>query len=250
MSIMDGVDGMKNANGMDNVGGTNSGGGMGGMNSGGGLVPETRRCVIFAGYVAPGPAEAFAAQDGDFVICADSGYEKAVAAGVRPDLVIGDFDSLAEAPAPGIPVITASPEKDDTDTGLALKYGLDAGYKDFLIIGGIGGRLDHTLANLQLMSYCLDRGGRPCMRDAWNTAFMTDSSAFTLEPRGGAYFSVLSWSPCCTGLCIENAKYTVEGYTLRNSFPIGVSNEFIGGPAIIRKDSGRLLIIVSFDPPK
>ncbi|MDR1135798.1 MAG: thiamine diphosphokinase [Clostridiales Family XIII bacterium] len=210
---------------------------------------EAGRCVIFTGYIESDPGITYTPKDGDFVICADGGYAKALSAGIIPAAAIGDFDSFSGATTPGVAVYAFPPEKDDTDTGLALKHGLDLGYRDFLLVGGIGGRLDHTLANLQLMSYCLDHGGRVSMEDAFNIAIMTDDACFCLPPRAGYYFSVLSWSLVCEGVCIENAKYPLSNYKLNSSFPIGISNEFLEAPAIIRKTSGRLLILLSADRP-
>ena len=89
---------------------------------------------------------------GDYVIAADRGYDSLMAYGVNPDLVVGDFDSLGEVPNhPN--VIQLPAEKDDTDMVFALRQGLDLGYRRFVMLGGVGGRLEHTLGNLQLLDW-------------------------------------------------------------------------------------------------
>jgi thiamine pyrophosphokinase len=177
----------------------------------------------------------------------DGGYAIAEAAGLVPDLVIGDFDSLRGDVAPGVDTERLPAEKDDTDTMLALKRGFDMGFRDFLIVGGLGGRFDHSLANIQALSYCLDMKGRAVIADGGNIAMMTDDAALRLERREGFYFSLFSWSESCEGLCVDGAKYPLDGYRLTRDDPLGVSNEFLAGPALIRKKAGRLLIVLSRD---
>ena len=96
---------------------------------------------------------------GDVVFAADGGYRHCQAAGLQPDLLLGDFDSLNDLPK-GIPIHTFPAEKDDTDTMLAIKYGLKEGYRTFHLYGGTGGRPDHTLANLQALGFWPRRGQR------------------------------------------------------------------------------------------
>ena len=119
-------------------------------------IPERRRCAIFTAYCEGDAQRAYAHHAGDFVLCADGGWEIARGMGVRPDLVIGDFDSSAQ---PGDGAVERVPvEKDDTDTMLCVKRGLAMGFDDFLIVGGFGGRTDHTLANIQSLHYAAARG--------------------------------------------------------------------------------------------
>ena len=87
---------------------------------------------------------------GDYVIAADLGFDSLMAYGVNPDLAVGDFDSLGHRPNhPN--VIQLPAEKDDTDMVYALRKGLELGYRRFVMLGGVGGRLEHTLGNLQLL---------------------------------------------------------------------------------------------------
>ncbi|MDR2132949.1 MAG: thiamine diphosphokinase [Clostridiales Family XIII bacterium] len=205
-----------------------------------------RRCVIITARVEGPIADALRIGADDFVICADGGFDRAAAEGVKPDVILGDFDSISAPPAASLARVIGFPaEKDDTDTLLAIKHGLDAGHSDFVVVGGLSGRFDHSFANLQAAAYCLDRGGRVWIADAANRATMTDAGAFVLRPEKGFFFSVFSWTESCEGVDIENAKYVAQNLRLTQSFPIGVSNEFADGPVTIRKKSGRLLIVLS-----
>jgi thiamine pyrophosphokinase len=208
---------------------------------------DKKRCVIITARIDGAITDALDIADDDFIICADGGYDGALAEHNSPDAIIGDFDSVraARGAAPGVSVLEFPPEKDDTDTMLALKHGFDAGFSDFIIVGGMSGRFDHSIANLQTAAYCLDRGGRIRLVDNDNTATMTDAAVFTLQPVNDFYFSLFSWSECCIGVDIENAKYSARNLRLTRGFPLGVSNEFTDGPVTIRKESGRLLIILS-----
>jgi thiamine pyrophosphokinase len=206
-----------------------------------------RRCVVITARVEGSIAAALRIREDDFVICADGGCDLAAAERIKPDAVLGDFDSIGTVPraARGTRVCCFPAEKDDTDTLLALKYGLAAGFRDFVVVGGLSGRFDHSFANLQAAAYCLDRGARIWLADAMNKATLTDAGVFTLRREEGFYFSLFAWTESCGGVFVENAKYDARGIRLTQSFPIGVSNEFKEGPVTIRKESGRLLIVLS-----
>ena len=198
----------------------------------------------------------------DFVACADGGYSVCKPLGIKPNIVIGDFDSLsaediAEIDSLGIERITYPPEKDDTDTMLCIRYGLERGFERFLIIGGIGGAFGHTMANLQVLSFLADSGceaeiaaehERILMADGGTTD--GDGEAIAAKPvvingQPGIKFSVFSYSERCTGVYIKNAKYELNDVALTHSYPLGVSNEFTEkGPVSISVRKGRLLILI------
>jgi thiamine pyrophosphokinase len=111
--------------------------------------------------IAAGPIDAMTlnASDNDFIIAADAGYLHLTALSAVADLVVGDFDSMTQKP--NHPNLVVHPTvKDETDTILAINEGLRRGYRRFVILGGLGGRLDHTLANIQALSYIAAHGGR------------------------------------------------------------------------------------------
>lgn len=180
------------------------------------------------------------AGSGDMVIAVDGGYE--YLKGQRIDLVVGDFDSLSYVPEhPN--VLQLRSEKDDTDMRTALKEGLKAGYQSFYIYGGCGGRMDHTLANIQCLAYLAQEGARGHLMGQGEimTLIQNESASFAAREQG--YLSVFSYGEKAEGVTIQGLKYPLQDAVLKDTFPIGVSNEFIGKPAHISVKNGRLLIV-------
>lgn len=146
--------------------------------------------IVGAGDFTP---RGFAPVPGDLVLAADGGYRALYSLGYTPDLLLGDFDSLGDLPLPpDLPVLRFPARKDDTDTGLALRHGLDRGFRDFALYGCAGGRVDHLLANLQSMARVSRLGATIRLAapeyDAWAlTGPAPDTSApDTLEPHASA----------------------------------------------------------------
>lgn len=195
--------------------------------------------------VGAGPSELYI-ENGAFVIAADAGIEKLNKAGIVPDLIIGDFDSLGTRPS-GENVRVFPVEKDDTDTLLALKEAMSLGYDTAIISGGLGGELDHTIANLQSLLYASERGITAFLTDGITTATVV-SDSITLGKDNSGRCSVFAFGGEARGVCISGLKYEAENVTLSPSFPLGVSNSFIGEEASISVESGRLLIIYNGKP--
>lgn len=209
-------------------------------------IPEGRRCAIFTAICEGDVRRAYSPRPGDFVLCADGGWTLARGMGVKPDLVIGDFDSSEEPTdenAVRVPV-----EKDDTDTMLCLKAGLARGYDDFLVVGGFGGRLDHTLANLQALHYAAERGVHIEMCDGATWAAVVKDGALSVRADvvgdGPVKLSVLALSDVCRGVGIRGAKWELTDAEWTNAFPLGVSNEFTGDEAQISVREGTLVVTV------
>ena len=181
-------------------------------------------------------------REGDLLIASDSGYIPLLAAGITPDLIIGDFDSAAKPDFSG-EVITLPVVKDDTDVGFAVKEGFRRGYCNFVIIGGLGGsRLSHTLANIQLLSYVRSRGGKAELVRGGTRAFIIDGGyAFGAEERGSLSLFALSES---AEVRIAGTLYDGENITLTRSFPLGVSNAFGGAAGRVEVRSGEVLAVV------
>ena len=207
-----------------------------------------RRCVIFTARCEGDLRRAYAPREGDFVLCADGGWLLARQMGVRPDLVIGDFDSSDEPAGEAVRRVPA--EKDDSDTLLCLRHGLSMGFDDFLIVGGFGGRVDHTLANLQALHYAARRGARVAMADgeSWASAVVNGRLRVRADAvdAGGKppMLSVFALTDACRGVDIRGAKWTLEGATLESTFPLGLSNEFAAPEAEIAVSDGALLVTV------
>lgn len=178
----------------------------------------------------------------DFVIAADAGIRYLEECGITADLVIGDFDSLDDVPSyPN--TITLKAEKDDTDMLAAVREGIKAGYSDFHIYCGMGGRIDHTIANLQVLAYLSENGMRGFLfgKDNVITAITNQTITFDKIPSG--YVSVFSHTEKSEGVYLRGLKYELNNAVLTNTFPLGVSNEFIGKESSISVSVGTLLIV-------
>lgn len=215
------------------------------------------RCVIVTTYQSALLKESFDFAEDDYVICADGGYSHARAEGIDPDIVLGDFDSIGldyieidlknSSLDSRCRIIRVPVEKDDTDTLICLKYGIELGFEEFFILGGLGGRLDHTLANLQTMSYAVDQKKTVWFLDGKNRATLQGPGALTVKNPGDFLISLFTFGESCEGVTIRGVKYPLDNYLMNNSFPIGVSNEFAGEEAEISHTAGKLLIILAKD---
>lgn len=178
----------------------------------------------------------------DLLIAADGGYRAVLAAGLRPDVVIGDFDSLGAAPS-GAEVITLPTVKDVTDTWAAIDLGIQRGYRRFFLYGCTGGRFDHTLANIQTVADAAMRSLECRLFDRAQviTAICRGSLHFDETCKG--FLSVFAHSDLCTGVTLRGFKYPLENAELTNRFPLGVSNEFLGTPADLSVKTGTLILV-------
>ncbi len=184
--------------------------------------------------------------DEDIVIAADGGYDHLIQMGLRADVALGDFDSVTSYELWEDNICekyTYPPEKDDTDMMLAIKLGLSKGYRVFAIYGGLGGRLDHTLANTQALSFLAKEGARAILYHEDYAVTVIYNSSFTLPKDTTGYVSVFSLSDQSENVTIKGLKYEIEGASLNRSNPIGVSNEAIGKKGIISVEHGTLLIL-------
>lgn len=178
----------------------------------------------------------------DFVIAADAGLRYLENENIIANLVIGDFDSLDRTPNhPHI--ITLNCEKDDTDTLSAIKEGIKLGYDTFFLYGCTGGRVEHTLANIQTLKYLSTQGKRGFLfgKDSIMMTVTNDKVDFSARENG--YISVFSLTDKSTGVNLKNLKYELCDVTLTSDFPIGVSNEFVGKQSSIEVGEGTLLIV-------
>ncbi|NMN00433.1 thiamine diphosphokinase [Bifidobacterium sp. DSM 109958] len=212
-------------------------------------------CVIFgAGEYYPGPFDAPVVPEGALVIAADGGLDHARALGVAPDLVIGDFDSLeGSRPAAGERTIALPPQKDDPDMLSALKIGWLHGRRTFHVYGGLGGRLDHTLANVQLMALLASRGGIGFLHGDGMvvTAIADGELAFPAnDVAPGRMVSVFSHSDASHDVSEPGLKYQLEHGELTNTVVQGVSNEFLPGvPSAISVRRGTLIVTFPAEAP-
>ena len=179
----------------------------------------------------------------DLLIAVDGGFDSLRKAGYTPDVLVGDLDSIkSEVPA-SVRVFQYPPEKDETDMFLAYSLGARCDYTDFVILGGTGGRLDHTLANMSLLLYAKERGHNITIMDEKSITICIKNETVRLSGNPGAYLSVFAISGPAHGVSIKGAKYEVESTTLTPDFPLGVSNEFTDEKAQISVEDGALIII-------
>ncbi len=186
-------------------------------------------------------ASCFRPAPGDFVIAADGGYRHLQRIGTAPDLLMGDFDSLEKVPDT-VPVERFPPEKDDTDMMIAIKRALAMGHEQIVLLGAMGGRFDHTFANIQALSYIARHGARGYMAGGGTVVTVIEAceAAFDASHRG--YVSVFALGGAAEGVCLRGLKYPLEGATLTPDVPLGCSNEFLGVPASVSVARGALLI--------
>ncbi len=200
-----------------------------------------RRCLIITGGAyCPIPRP----EAGDFVIACDRGYEYCLRAGFTPDLVIGDFDSYAGSVNAEIPVRRLPVEKDDTDTMSALRYACDEGYEEVQLFCALGGRLDHTIANVQALAWCAERGIFAAIESPDTRLFSLRGAALRLPRREGFSLSVFSLTDR-SRVTIRGVKFPLEDAEISNGFPLGVSNEWTDGEALVTAHEGTLLIVES-----
>lgn len=203
----------------------------------------SKRCFIFGGYPCNSTFD-FSLSDNDMVICADGGVRLAESLGVQPKLAVGDFDTVSVKDCCGN-VECYPPEKDDTDMMIAVKTGFRLGYKDFVILGGIGGRLDHTFANIQTLNYIADNDGKGLLISDNEAVTVQLPEAAVYYKEGYHYISVFSMTDICEGVYLKGLKYPLENGVLSAGFPLGISNEFLSEKCTIELKKGKLLIIRS-----
>ena len=198
-------------------------------------------CLIISG----GDFSPFTVPEGAFIIACDRGYAYALRCGVRPDLVVGDFDSYRGELDPGIPVQKLPVEKDDTDTVSALRYALEQGYREITLVCALGGRLDHLLANLQAAVFAAKRGAALRIVGADTEILTLRPGSLRLPRKEGWSLSVFAAEDRCRGVSIKGTKYELMDAELTNDFPLGVSNEWAAPEAEISLREGTLLIVQS-----
>ena len=191
-------------------------------------------------------------EPGDLVIAADRGYAHAKKAGIAPDLILGDFDSLGEVP-PEDGVLVFPKEKDYTDAWLAVAEGKKRGFARFCLFGALGGRIDHSAANLQLLSSLAGEGKRGYLLGDGYAASVIGNGELRFAPRPDGRISVFAFGGDAVGVTIEGLKYALSDGKLDTAFPLGVSNEFCGKSARVAVKDGQILVLweqdaAMFDP--
>lgn len=204
--------------------------------------------IVGAGLFTP---RDFAPRECDLIIAADGGLTPLRQLDITPHLLLGDFDSLGHIPADlpeGTELLTYPVEKDDTDTGLALREGLNRGYSHFALYGCGGGRLDHLFANMQSMAAAAKKGALLRLVDPEYDLFCIADRTLSLPPRPqGTLVSVLCHGEKAEGVTISGLQYSLTNETLTSDYPVGVSNHYTGEEAKVSVHKGCVHIMVFVD---
>lgn len=202
-----------------------------------------KRCVIVGGadinnyeYIKS------CLRNDDFIVFCDSGLKRLESLQVKPGLIVGDFDSH-DNPHLDVETIVLPCEKDDTDTVFAVKEAIKRGFDDFLLIGVVGARLDHTLGNVSILLYLDALGKKGTIIDDYSEMeIVSNEPAYICDQY--TFFSLLNISGIAKGITIENAKYLLDNAEITCEYQFGVSNEVLRGKvAKITVKEGKLLLI-------
>lgn len=197
-------------------------------------------CTIVCGA----PCREFAAELAEgYVIAADRGLDYCLAAGVSPDLAVGDFDSAGSSVPDGIECVRVSPIKDDTDAMLAADIAVERGFRELRFLCALGGRLDHSIANIQMIYKLRLEGISAVLHGDGERAFFAVDESVRL-PKNGGYLSIFAYGEAAEVSAV-GVKYPLSHGVLKNDFPLGVSNEITDEYAEITVHSGAALIILN-----
>ncbi len=209
-----------------------------------------KRCVVIsAGQISDYErAKSFIRKDDFFIFC-DAGLCHAEGLGIVPNVIVGDFDScdkdlLAKYEGSDKEIIRLPSEKDDTDTFFAVKLALERGYDDFLFLGSMGARFDHTLGNISILVYLHEHHKNAVLADDYSFMKIVGNEPFCIED-SCSYFSVLTVAGDVSGVSIKNAKYPLENANLSCNFQLGISNEVLPNQtASVCVQNGCVLVVV------
>lgn len=204
------------------------------------------RCVIIAG--SPETKHEFikqTVQDSDFVICADGGYAFAKLAGIKPDMIVGDFDSLKENITSDCEVMSLNPHKDDTDTFHSIDLAFERGFSEFLLLGALGGRTDHSFANICALEYISELGGRGVLLSEKERIEFLSAGEYCFDGFCGKTFSLFPFG--CDSVCVSynGAEYPLDRYRVKSSVPLGISNVFVSDKSKIKIYDGNAILIIN-----
>lgn len=202
-----------------------------------------RSCWIFGGAPVSNDFSVNPPDDA-YIIAADKGYLTVKQMGLTANIALGDFDSMSRDIPQDCEVISVSAEKDDTDTMLAVKIALTKGYTDITIVGALGGRLDHTFANIQTLAYIREHGGVGRIIGETDTVELLSKGSYNYSRKDDMYLSIFAYTPYAI-VTTTGTKYDITEYKLSNAFPLGVSNEIIEQECNLNVEEGQIIVIFS-----
>lgn len=178
-----------------------------------------------------------------FVVCADGGYSLAVQGQIKPQLIIGDFDSSSCPSYTDCETIVLPTHKDDTDTMYAVKGCLERGYNDFEIYGATGGREDHTFANLCILKFLADKNCTARLLDSKASISCQNSGTQVYKRADYTYFSIFPFGCSEAILTLKGFEYPLKHGVLRSDYPMGISNSILGEAAEVTVHEGSVIIM-------
>lgn len=182
----------------------------------------------------------------DYVIAVDAGLKHLEAIDRKPDMALGDFDSLGYIPT-GMRTARFSSNKNKSDMELALERARNMRYEELFVYGALGGRLDHTLANLQVLAKFSEKGAYVNAIGVDEAAtFLTGPDTYEMPAQESGVISVFSLSEEAKGVFERGLAYELDDAVLSHRTSRGLSNEFIGEPVLIGVEEGTIAIIVPF----
>lgn len=186
-----------------------------------------------------------------YLIAADSGANTLFKYDIFPNVIIGDLDSINKTALNyyknrNISIIEYPPEKDYTDTEIAVNKAIELGASEIVLLGCTGSRIDHLFGNIGLLLKCLNLGVKAFLKDYNNTMFLIDKS-IKLNGQNGMLFSLIPYGEDIVDLSISGAKYPLVDYHLEFGSPLGISNEFLDKQVEINFSNGKLLVVYSRD---
>ncbi len=202
-----------------------------------------RRCVVFCAG-EEGDIDFDFSQE-DFIICCDAGYLAAKRRGITPDLLIGDFDSYRGSLPESVETLHFPVEKDDTDSMLALREGLRRGYKQFVMLFALGGRLDHTMANLQALAFLEEYGAKGLIIGPRDQVQLLRNGTLDIPRRSAYTFSIFAYAGKAVGVTLKGMQYPLNDAVVTEVFPIGLGNHIIEPTGRVSVLDGTLLVIES-----
>ncbi len=202
-------------------------------------------CVIIAG--SPETNSEFiksTINENDYVICADKGYLYAKNAGITPDVVVGDFDSFNSTITDNCEIITLNPIKDDTDTFHSIDIAIERGYTDFTILGALGGRLDHSFANISALEYISQKGAKGILLSEKERVEFLSKGEYSYNYKEKT-FSLFPFG--CSEVCVsyEGVFYPLEKYKIKSGLSLGISNVFTSDESQITIYDGNAILIIN-----
>ena len=205
------------------------------------------RCVIISGSPDTNVEEikSLCTSD-DFIVCADSGYCFAKKAGLTPNLIIGDFDSLKEELPQNTEVVKLNTHKDDTDTEHCVMECIRRGYKDFLLLGSIGGRTDHTFANIATLAFLSEYNYNGIARNNGEEIRILKEGSYEMNNKKGLIFSVFPYGCESVNVTYKGAEYMLNNKTLTYNVSRGISNVFVDDEAEITINRGRAILLTYY----